>query len=203
MTRNKLTFFLFVLIGSFSCKENQENVQTLVNKGDAFVNQKKFKEGITLYSKAIKQNPKVQLTYYNRGIAYSEIKDYTKALADFDKVLQLKSNVVRMIDSDFNPSAEGQGQVEFGETFYQRAIVKSYMDSLQSSFEDFQEAIANGYPDSSNCLVWQGVLFGRGGKHEKACEYFEKAKKAAQTTSQQNEAIDMITKYCGATKSNR
>jgi tetratricopeptide (TPR) repeat protein len=203
ITHYKLALFLFLIAGSSSCKEKQENVKDLVDKGVDLVEQKQFKEGIALYSKAIKQNPKVQLAYYNRGIAYSEIKEYTKALIDFDKILQLKSNGVQMIDRDLNPSTEGQGQVDFGDVFYQRAVVKSYMDSLQSSFNDFQRAIENRYSDSSNCFLWQGVLFGRASKHEKACEYFEKAKKAAQTTAQQKEALDMINKYCIGTKHNR
>ncbi len=200
MTSIKVALLFFVTACYFSCKENYETVQDLVDNGVDLVNQKKFEEGIALYTKAIKKNPKVQLAYYNRGIAYSEIKEYTKAIADFDKILQLKGRVVMMVDSDFNPSAEGQGQIDFGDIFYLRAVVKSQMDSLQSAFNDFQNAIANGYSDSSNCLVWQGVLLGRAGKHEKTCEYFEKAKKAAQTISQQKEAINMINKYCLAQK---
>lgn len=203
MTFNKIIFIFLLLVATVSCKEKQESVQDLVNKGVDLVDQKKFEEGIALYSKAIKQNPKVQLAYYNRGIAYTEIKEYNKAVADFDKILQLKNNLVKMIDSDFNPSAEGQGQVDYGNVFYQRAVVKSYMDSLQSSFNDFQRAIEYRYSDSSNCLVLQGVLFGRAGKHENACEYFEKAKKAAQTTAQQKEAISMINNYCGNIKKRR
>ncbi len=200
MTPYKLALLFFLVAFNSSCKEKQATVQGLVDKGVDLVNQKKFEEGIALYTKAIKKNSKVQLAYYNRGIAYSEIKEYTKALADIDKVLQLKNKPVLMINRDFSRSAEGQGQIDFGDIFYQRAVVKLYMDSLQSSFNDFQNAIANGYSDSSNCLVLQGVLLGRAGKHEKACEYFEKAKKAAQTIPQQKEAIDMINKYCSGTK---
>jgi tetratricopeptide (TPR) repeat protein len=203
MTLCKLVPFLLLIVASFSCKEKQENVLDIVDKGVDLVNKKKFEEGIALYSKAIKQNPRVQLAYYNRGIAYSEIKEYTKALADIDKILLLKSTAVRMIDRDFNPSAEGQGQVDYGDAFYLRAVVKSYMDSLQASFNDFQRAIETHYADSSDCLVWQGILLGKAGKHEEACEYFEKAKKAAQTTSQQKEAIDMIVKHCEQKKNNR
>lgn len=199
----KLVLFLFLIVGSFSCKEKQEKVQDLVNKGVDLVGQKKYEEGIALYSKAIKQNPNVQLAYYNRGIAYSEIKEFTKALIDFDKIIQLKGKAVQMIDRNLNPSAEGQGEVDFGDAYYQRAMVKSNMDSLQGSFYDFQRAIENGFSDSSNCLIWQGVLLGRSGKQEKACEYFEKAKKAAQTNDQQKEAITMIIKYCDQMKNNR
>ncbi|MFT3675463.1 MAG: tetratricopeptide repeat protein [Chitinophagaceae bacterium] len=200
MTSSKLTFFALLMVCHVSCKEKQETVQSLVDKGADLVNEKKFEEGIVLYSKAIEQNPRVQLAYYNRGIAYSEIREYAKAIADFDKVILLKSNVLMRVDSDFNPTTEGQGEVDYGDVFYQRAIVESYQDSLQRSFNDFQRAIGNRYPDSSNCLVWQGVLLGRAGKHENACEYFEKARKAAQTVAQQKEAADMINKYCAGTK---
>jgi tetratricopeptide (TPR) repeat protein len=202
MISHKSALLFFLLACNSSAKERQENVQDLINKGVDLVEKNKFEEGIALYSQTVKQNSKVQLAYLNRGLAYFEIKEYAKALADFDKVIQLKSNVVMMVDNDLNPSAEGQLQVDYCDAYYGRALVKSYMDSLQSSFIDFQKAINNGYSDSTNCLVWQGVLFRRDGKNEKACEYFEKAKKAAQTTSQQNEAIDMINKYCRGTKNN-
>lgn len=196
----KLLLLIFLVFYNTSCSEKQETVQSLVDKGVDLVNRQEFEAGIALYSKAIKQNPRVQLAYYNRGIAYSELKDYTKAIADFDKIILLKSNVVKMLDRDLKPSAEGQGQVEYGTVFYQRAVVESSRDSLQRSFNDFQRAIESRYPDSSNCLLWQGILLGRTGRQEKACEYFEKAKKAAQTTAQQKEAVDKMTRYCAVTK---
>jgi tetratricopeptide (TPR) repeat protein len=200
MNSSKLLLLIFLVFYNTSCSEKQETVQSLVDRGVDFVNRKEFEAGIALYSKAIKQNPRVQLAYYNRGIAYSELKDYAKAIADFDKVILLKSNVVTMLDRDLKPSAEGQGQVEYGAVFYQRAVVESARDSLQRSFNDFQRAIENRYPDSSNCLLWQGILLARAGKQENACKYFEKAKKAAETTDQQKEAVDMITRYCADTK---
>lgn len=107
MNSPKLLLLIFLVFYNTSCSEKQETVQSLVDRGVDFVNRQEFEAGIALYSKAIKQNPRVQLAYYNRGIAYSELKDYTKAIADFDKVILLKSNVVTMLDRDLKPSAEG------------------------------------------------------------------------------------------------
>ncbi|MBP7555606.1 MAG: tetratricopeptide repeat protein [Chitinophagaceae bacterium] len=196
MTSCKL-FLLFFLATSYaSCKGRQENVRDLIDKGVDLVNEGEFEAGIALYSKAIRQNSRIQLAYYNRGIAYTELKEYAKAIADFDRLLLLKTGGVRIIGNDLKPSAEGEGQVSYGNVFYQRAVAESYRDSLQRSFNDFQRAIKNRYPDSSNCFLWQGILLGRAGKQKGACEYFEKAKQAAQTVDQQKEAVDMISKHC-------
>ena len=185
------------------CKPKKETVRDLVDKGIDLINEKKFDKAIVLYSKAIKLNPKVQLAIYNRGIAYAEIKEYSKALSDFNNVIELQTTGVSFIDKDLNPTDEGQGQVSYTDAVYQRAVVKSYMDSLKSSFVDFGIAIENHYADSSNCLLWQGTLLGRGGQAAKACQYFERAKKCAPTLAKRQEAIDMIMKYCGQLNNNR
>jgi len=198
MTFNKLSSFLLVLIVCTSCSK-RKNCPDLINKGVDLVAEKKFDEAIDRYSEAIKCNSKVQLAYYNRATAYLEIRNYSKALADLNKIIELQTSVVYMIDSDFNPTDEGIGQVEYRDVVYLRAVVKANMDSLQSSFSDFQNAILNTYSDSSNCFLWQGTLLGRAGQNQKACQYFEKAKKSARTVGGKDEAVKMIRTHCQQT----
>ena len=98
---------------------------------------------------------------------------------------------------------EARTQVSFNDALYQRAQVKYFMDSLKSSFTDFQSLVDNNYDEKSNCVLWQGTIYVRSGKTDKACAYFDKAKQIALTDDDRNEAGEMIKTYCGQTNNNR
>ena len=204
MTQNKLILFFTLLSILVSCKQNKETIQQMVDKGVDLVNAKKYNEAIAIYSKAIQRNPGIQLTYYNRGIAFTELKDYSNAFTDFNKVIELQTvdGYIVTYNSDFYPTEETKGQIPYNDALYQRAIVKFHMDSLNSAFLDFQILIDNNYEEKSNCLLWQATLLGKSGNPDKACEYFVKAKENAVTAAASQEADEMIAKYCNRTESN-
>ena len=91
---------------------------------------------------------------------------------------------------------EARTQVPYDDALYQRAQVKYHMDSLRSSFADFQELVDKGYREKSNCVLWQGTIYVRSGKREKGCEYFEKARQFALDSEAKGEADKMIGAYC-------
>lgn len=105
-------------------------------------------------------------------------------------------------DSPF-ADEEARAQVPYNDALYQRAQVKYFMDSLKSSFIDFQTLVDNNYEEKSNCLLWQGTIYIRSGKTDKACTYFDNAKQVALTNSDINEADKMIATYCRKTNNNR
>ena len=70
------------------------------------------------------------------------------------------------------------------------------MDSLQSSLADFQTLVDKGYGEKSNCILWQGTIYVRGGNPKKGCEYFYKAKQFASTVGDKEDADEMIKTYC-------
>lgn len=168
--------------------------------------QKKYDKAIEVYNKVIKSNNKLQLAYYNRGFAYLGTKNYDKALWDFNKVMALQTygSFIMTYDQD-SPFAdeEAKAQVSYNDALYQRAQVKYFMDSLKSSFIDFQTLVDNSYEEKSNCVLWQGTIYVRNGKIDKACEYFNKAKQFALTDDDRNEADKMLKTYCGQTNNNR
>ena len=69
-------------------------------------------------------------------------------------------------------------------------------ESQLASFKDFQILVNSNYNEKSNCILWQGTLWIKGGKPDKGCEYFKKAKEIALTQDDRQEADRMINSYC-------
>jgi tetratricopeptide (TPR) repeat protein len=192
----KTVLFSFSILLSIGCQERNEE---LLDKALLLSKQKKFNEAISVYTNIIKQNRKLQIAYYNRGFCYIDIKDYPKALADFNTIMNLQTYEGAIIS--YNPnmpnaSEEIRGQISYDDALYLRAQVKFYMDSLKSSFLDFQTLINNNYEEKSNCLGWQGTIWIRDGRKEKACNCFELAKQTARNESDLKEAEEMLKTYC-------
>lgn len=53
---------------------------------------KKYKQALKFFNKAILQDPKYYSAYCHRGFAYSGIKNFTRALKDYDVAIALDSN---------------------------------------------------------------------------------------------------------------
>ena len=200
----KRIFYLITFLGlCASCKETNEQ---RLDKRNKLSKEKNYDKAIEVYNTVIKNNSKLQLAYYNRGITYLGLKKYNKALWDFNKVMALQTHGdFIIIDNQDSPFAneEARTQVPYNDALYQRAQVKYFMDSLKSSFMDFQILVDNNYEEKSNCVLWQGALFIRGGKTAKACEYFEKAKQLAVTANDRDEASNMLKTHCKELNNNR
>jgi tetratricopeptide (TPR) repeat protein len=189
-----ISFFLLV-----SCRQTTEQ---LLNKGYNLSKEKKYDEAIKVYTEVIKRNRKLQLAYYNRGLAYNATKQYNKALADFNEVMSLQTSggyIVTFNKDMPYASDEVRAQVPYQDALYQRAQVKYYMDSLRSSFRDFQALIENNYEEKSNCLLWQGTIYLRNKKSDRACDYFNQAKQIAVSDDDKKQADEMISTYCSQT----
>ena len=181
--------FLFLFT---SCKESNEQ---LLDKAFILVKNKNYTEAIKVYDNIIKSNNKIQLAYYNRGYCYLVLKNYPKALNDFNKTMALQTINGAVVTYNGNSpfsKEEDRTQASFLDALYQRAQVKFYMDSVSSSFKDFQALVDNNYKDKGNCILWQGTLLIKIGKKDQACKYFNKAKQLGD-----EEADLMINTYCG------
>lgn len=192
----KPTFVLICSLLLTSCKETNDQ---LLDKGYNLNTQKQYEKAIEVFSEVIKRNKRLQLAYYNRGFAYLELKQYDKALADFNKVmsLQTKGNyIITYNDQLPYASEETKAQVPYNDALYKRAQVKYFMDSLKSSFTDFQRLVDDDYEEKSNCMTWQGVIYVVSGYKETGCEYFFKARQYATNDEDSNNAQELINTYC-------
>lgn len=177
----------------------------LIDKGVDSINAGKIDEGIDLYTKAINRNPRIQLAYYNRGNAYQLLKKYPQALTDFNMAIKLMTVNGGIVwkNPDIDQSIEAAGQVPYEDVLYLRAIVKGELDSLNSAFSDFEYLVEKNYTEKSNCLLWQGIIFGEIGNRSKACEYFEKAKLSATNETELKIAQENINNNCKTDSNNR
>jgi len=196
----RIKSFIYISLSSIffiSCKLTNEE---LINEGVRLADHKKYKEAIKVYTKAIKRNHKLQLAYYDRGFCFKELKDYSNALRDFNRVIDLQTyGDFIFIENPNTPfaSEEAKMQVSYDDALYQRAQVKFFMDSLRSAFHDFQILIDKSYELRSNCILWQGAILINENKKDNACEYFGKAKQLASSENEKREADEMIKTHCG------
>ena len=203
MSFKPIFIFLIFSFALASCKQTNEQ---LLDKGYKLSKQKKYDKAIKVYTEVIKRNDKLQLAYFNRGFAYRATKQFSNALADFNKVMSLQTfgNIIMTYNQD-SPIAdeEARAQVPYDDALYQRAQIKYFLDSLASSFADFQTLVERGYQEKCSCILWQGTIYVRSGKPDKGCEYFAKAKQFALTDDDKKEADEMIKTYCEQINNNR
>lgn len=99
--------------------------RTYRNIGIALKRDGRPKESLEYYGKAIELAPSdVHMDYVNRGNSYSEMKEYDKALLDFDKAQKIKP--------------------DFNEAYYNRGIVYERLEKLKEAKEEFKLAYQHG-----------------------------------------------------------
>jgi tetratricopeptide (TPR) repeat protein len=187
-----LTYFFLIT----SCRQSNE---TLLNKANELDKKGEHNKAIDIYTKIIKRNNRIQLPYFNRGLTYLKTKNYDKALADFNTIMSLHPTNGGLIFTP-NPNFPYANEtdkmwVPYNDALLEGAIAKYYMDSIKSSFNDFQALIDINY-QKSNSLLWQGMLWIKNGENDKACEAFIEAKQAASTYFDKDNSDKMINSYC-------
>lgn len=72
-------------------RENDKRFQAaqLVREGSALDNQKKYREAIAAYSKALELNPKSAGAYLDRGITYFTLQKVPQAISDMEQAVKL------------------------------------------------------------------------------------------------------------------
>ncbi len=73
-------------------EKTPDNKRAMTNFGYALVKQKKYKDGIKYYTKALEQDSLLIDAYFNRGIALFDIKKYDYAIKDLSKVIEHRRN---------------------------------------------------------------------------------------------------------------
>ncbi len=192
----------FIMLLS-SCKQTNEQ---LIQEAIELSNKNQYQKAIKIYSTVIKNNKKLQLPYYNRGLCYRHIKDNFKAFNDFNKVLSMQTYgdfIITYNQETPFTNEETQLQVPYNDAFYQRAQVKFYLDSLKSAFDDFDLLVLNNYFKKSNCILWQGTIALKEGDSSQACKYFEKAKMFALTEDEIKEVEEIPEINCSQVNPNR
>jgi tetratricopeptide (TPR) repeat protein len=145
--------------------------QSFKIQGDAFLNQKSWKNAITTYTQGIKISPRYSALYYNRGLAYLNSGNKKLALADFQEAAELflqqrkwgdRQDTISMI-TQINPALKnnykltessrltlkGIGPVQIGMTI-EEASQASGISSWNLIYGGGREDICKYYKPQSN-----------------------------------------------------
>lgn len=82
--------------------------------------------------KVIELSPSMAIAYYNKGVLFAEMRDFTSALRSFNKAIELKPN--------------------FGEAYYNRGFVYFQLGNRQAGSADLSKAGELGIVPSYNLL---------------------------------------------------
>ncbi|TMM58148.1 tetratricopeptide repeat protein [Maribacter algarum] len=85
-----IAFFFFLLVG-FSLK-GQSQVDSLVNEGTKYHDEKNYEKAIEKYQEALKINPDSWLAHYEIAFSSYEMKDYENAILNAEKSIKNDKN---------------------------------------------------------------------------------------------------------------
>lgn len=93
----KKVFIFIVLFGSIYALSAQKNISTAMQyykRGISLIEKKNYSEAINVFNYSIKENPKLGIAYYQRGLAkiksnaLAKTNEYTDVCNDFAKAEQ-------------------------------------------------------------------------------------------------------------------
>jgi len=148
----KLLFLLAILItasvGYSQVLKGNNNEAEKLNPQD--------KKGIISNSFiAIDRNPKIEEDYFNKGVEKYDIKDYSGAIAEFTKAIELNA-------------------LKFPEAFYNRGVAKFKLEDYKGAVIDYTKAIENN-PDYAKAYYNRGIAKIKLGEKDSACLDLRKA----------------------------
>jgi len=142
---------------SHALRVTKNNYLAHNNLGLALFNEGKTEEAINQYNESLSITPLVMdhvVAYNNRGIAYSRLGIYQRALADLNKAIAMKS--------------------DYADAYGNRGVIYSNLGQNQLAFEDFNKAIQL-QPDFADLYNNRGVAYYKLGFYQSAVEDFSKA----------------------------
>lgn len=83
-------FLLMAMLLFFSAGAETEN-HPLAAQAQQYFDNGQYKEAATTYTQLITELPDTKEGYFNRGLCYYKLNQYTNAIPDFEKCLQLDS----------------------------------------------------------------------------------------------------------------
>ena len=114
--------------------------------------EKRYKQAIEHYTKAIQLDPQMARAYYNRGNAESNLANYEEALKDYSKAIQLDPY--------------------YSESFFNRANANADLCRFQAAIDDYDEATRLG---SKNALFNKGNILIVIGCFDEALQCYKEA----------------------------
>ena len=122
-----------------------ETAKDWKDKGNALVKEKKYKEALDCYSKAIEIDPNDPILYSNRSAMHLNLSEFDQALADAEKALSIKSDYAKAYLRK-GKALEGLNKVEEALNAYKSGLEKEPTNAqlLQAS-KELEETLNNPF----------------------------------------------------------
>lgn len=129
-------FLVFSLLFSSCTSSNSKLFDGAID----LMTKNQFEKASTTFSNVIKKDTTFEAAYLYRGLCLFQLKKYQLALDDFNYLIQRhppeslrKSPVSQRVYGDINHT-----RLEFVDPYFQRAVTRYFMDSLNSAKTDFE-----------------------------------------------------------------
>lgn len=122
--------------------------------GVLLLNEKKYKESIEYFDKAIEINPADGIPFYYRGIAKSNIKLTDEAIEDFTDAMLRKLNII--------------------DVFYQRGISKYKVGDAKGAMKDLERYVSV-VKSNAEAFYFKGLIEFEDEEYSNAIEDFDRA----------------------------
>ncbi len=172
---NRYIFLLVIAIVTVGCNGVQPSTPTVVTVTPTLVDPLTF-------------NPISAEDYYNLGLAYYHQNDYKRAIADYDKAIQLKPDYVEAYYNrglayvgdpgraiaDYDKAI--QLRPDYSDAYANRGLAYYNKGDYDRAIADYDEAIQLAPPGRGGVVYYvRGLAYERKGENDKAVADFKKA----------------------------
>ncbi|MDR0746687.1 MAG: tetratricopeptide repeat protein [Helicobacteraceae bacterium] len=126
-------------------------INKILDRAEIASNSENYQEVVSLYSQAIKLDPKYALAYYNRGVAYYYLGEYNKAIADYTQAIE------------FDP--------KYAPAYHNRGVAYDNLNDHNKAIGDFNQAIKLD-PKDAYAYYNRGFAYAKLNDYSKAIDDF-------------------------------
>ena len=122
-----------------------ETAKDWKDKGNGLVKEKKYKEALDCYTKAIEIDPKDPILYSNRSAMHLNLSEFDQALADAEKAISIKSDYAKAYLRK-GKALEGLNKVEEALNAYKLGLEKDQSNAqLLEASKQLEETLNNPF----------------------------------------------------------
>jgi len=151
--------------------ENTDDPDALIWYGRRTAYLGQFQEAIDIYTTGIQKHPKDARMYRHRGHRHISLREYDKAIADFEKAVTLIENQDDQIERDGLPNERNIPLTTLhGNIWYHLGLAYYLQNDLDKALKAFSNrTVTEKYPDNMvSGAHWQYMILRRMGKEKQA-----------------------------------
>jgi len=130
--------------------QKEENIEELILKGSSLTEKMKYEKDIEKFDIAIKTNPKDHHLYYLRGTVYEKLKNFDKAIDDYNMAIELSSendSYDIIVDTKIYTKALAFTFFKKGKEYYEKGYKDNAMEYYDKAISLYPNLIIYTLPD--------------------------------------------------------